>query len=116
MRFGNTPDQAPTAPRSTASRGPTHDSGYKRLYSHVLAENVESWTDQWKREGLEQGRDETRHPLTRLASRRFGPAIATRAEPLLAAIHAPQPLEELGEQLLTCADGEAWLNAIQSKR
>ena len=82
---------------------------------HMLAENVESWTDQWKREGLEQGRDETRHRLTRLARRRFGPAIATRAEPLLAAIHAPQPLEELGEQLLTCADEEEWLNAIQAK-
>ena len=34
---------------------------------------------------------------------------------LAAAIHSPQPLEELGEQLLICADGEAWLNAIQAK-
>ncbi len=83
----------------------------------MLSENVESWTDQWKREGLEQGleqgRQETRHLLARLARRRFGPTIAAQAEPLLAAIAVPQYLEELGELLLSCPDGAAWLRALR---
>jgi flagellar biosynthesis/type III secretory pathway protein FliH len=53
----------------------------------MLAENVESWTDQWKREGLaqgreqglEQGREPARHILLRHVRRRFSRAIADQS-------------------------------------
>ena len=70
-------------------------------------------SSQCESEGLEQGRQETRHLFARLARRRFGPAIAAQAEPLLAAIAIPEQLEELGELLLACADGTTWLQALR---
>jgi len=63
-------------------------------------------------EVLEQGRQETRHLLARLAHRRFGTAITAQAEPLLAAIASPQQLKELGELLLACPDGVEWLQTL----
>ncbi|MCB2263763.1 MAG: transposase [Candidatus Thiosymbion ectosymbiont of Robbea hypermnestra] len=78
----------------------------------MLSNRVESWTDQWKREGLEQGRQETRHLLARQARHRFGPAVATQAEPFLTAIADPTQLADLGDALLSCPDGTAWLHAL----
>lgn len=84
----------------------------------MLAENVEAWTDQWKQEGLErgleQGRDTARHILVRQVRLRFGPAMAEQTAPLLARIVDLQRLEELGDQLLICADGEAWLVQVRA--
>ncbi|WP_243448271.1 DUF4351 domain-containing protein [Candidatus Thiosymbion oneisti] len=82
----------------------------------MLFNRVGSWIDQWKRQGLEQGleqgRRETRHLFTRQARRRFGPAIAAQAESLLTAISDPLQLEELGDALLSCPDGTAWLRIL----
>ena len=64
--------------------------------------------------GLEQGREAARHILTRLVRLRFGPAIAEQTVPLLALIVDLQRLEELGDQLLLCADGEAWLVQVRA--
>ena len=88
----------------------------------MLAENVDAWTDQWKQEGLEQGlkrgleqgREATRHLLKRQVRLRFGAAIAEETAPLLARIVDLQRLEELGDQLLLCADGEAWLMQVRA--
>lgn len=92
----------------------------------MLAENVEAWTDQWKQEGLEQGleqglergleqgREAARHILIRQVRLRFGTAIAEQTTPLLARIVDLQRLEELGDQLLLCADGEAWLVQVRA--
>ena len=55
-------------------------------YLVMLADNVETWTDQWKREGREQGREAMRHILVRQVSRRFGATTAEHIEPLLAQI------------------------------
>ena len=83
----------------------------------MLAENLESWTDQWKQEGLEQGleqgREAARHRLLRQVRRRFGPAIADRSAPWLARIRDLGALEELGDQLLILAEGDAWLRAVR---
>lgn len=85
---------------------------------HMLAENVETWTDQWKREGveqgLEQGREATRRILVRLVRRRFGSTVAQQTEPLLARIADLRTLEDLGDQLLISADGNAWLLAVHN--
>ena len=92
---------------------------------HMLAENLEAWTDQWEqqglekgleqghRQGLEQGREAARHILTRLVRRRFGPVTAEQSEPLLAKIVDLQQFEELGDQLLLSADGEEWLRQVR---
>jgi hypothetical protein len=89
---------------------------------HMLADNLEAWTDQWEQQGLEkgleqgleQGREATRHLLTRQVRRRFGPAIAEQSAPLLAKIADLQQLEDLGDQLLLTADGTAWLQALRA--
>jgi len=95
---------------------------------NMLSNRVESWTDQWKREGLEQGlvqgleqgleqgRQEMRHLLARQARHRFGPMIAAQAEPLLMAVTDPLQLEDLGDALLTCPDGTAWLRILHQVR
>jgi predicted transposase YdaD len=100
---------------------------------HMLTDHVDSWTEQWKNEGiaqgiekglvqgiekglaqgLEKGREETRHLLIRQTNRRFGPMIAAQAEPLLAAVADPRQLEHLGDCLLTCHDGAQWLQALR---
>ncbi len=102
----------------------------------MLANRVESWTDQWKREGLEQGlergleqglerglergleqgRQEMRHLLARQVRHRFGPAIATQTEPLLTGIVDPLQLSDLGDALLSCPDGAAWLRVLRQAR
>ena len=74
---------------------------------HMLADNVETWTDQWQGEG-------TRHILIRQARRRFGAAVADQTAPLLARISDLEQLEELGDQLLISADGDEWLQAVRS--
>lgn len=88
----------------------------------MLAENVDAWTDQWKQEGLnqglerglEQGREATRHILVRQVRLRFGASVAEQTAPLLARVVDLQQLEELGDQLLLCADGEAWLVQVRA--
>lgn len=88
----------------------------------MLADNVDSWTDQWKQEGiakgiekgLEQGRETTRHILVRQVRLRFGAAAAEQTAPLLARITDLQQLEELGDHLLTSADGDDWLQAVRN--
>lgn len=82
----------------------------------MLSNRVESWTEQWKRGGLEQGRQETRYLLARQARHRFGPAVAAQAEPLLTAIANPLQLADLGDALLSCADGTAWLHVFHQER
>lgn len=82
----------------------------------MLSNRVWSWTDQSKREGLEQGRQETRHLLARQARHRFDPAVAAQAEPLLTAIADPLQLADLGDALLSCADGTAWLHVLHQAR
>lgn len=49
--------------------------------------------------------------LLPLVRRRFG-AAAERSQALLECIAEPAVLEELGEVLLDCVDGEAWLAAL----
>lgn len=54
--------------------------------------------------------------LPRLARHRFGPGIAAQTEPLLTAITDPRQLEDLGDALITCLDGTAWLHALRQAR
>ena len=66
-----------------------------------------------RQEGLQQGLDIERHLLLRLVRRRFGEMAAADSAPLLAQISEPAVLEDLGEALLDCVDGEAWLARLE---
>lgn len=52
--------------------------------------------------------DAERHLLPRLVRRRFGETVAADSALLLARTAEPV-LEDLGESVLDCADGAAWL-------
>jgi len=73
-------------------------------------------SSQCESEGLEQGRQETRHLPARFAHHRFSSVIDAQAEPLQAAIASPQQLKEFGELLLACSDVAEWLQALHSIR
>lgn len=65
------------------------------------------------RKGLQQGLQHQRHALLRQVGKRFGAEVAEQSAPLLERIDDFQPLEDLFEQLLDSADGEAWLQALR---
>ena len=67
-----------------------------------------------RQKGLQQGLDFERQLLLRQLRRRFGEAVAASSAPLLAQIAEPAVLEDLGEILLDCADGEAWLARLEA--
>lgn len=45
----------------------------------------------------------------RLARKRFGAAVMEQSRALLEKVEELAVMEELGEGILDCADGEAWL-------
>jgi hypothetical protein len=53
--------------------------------------------------------------MLRQVRRRFGEAVATSSAPWLAQITELAVLEDLGEALLDCADGAAWLAVVAEK-
>jgi predicted transposase/invertase (TIGR01784 family) len=67
--------------------------------------------EKWVQQGLEQGE---RQVLLRQVHHRFGEAIARQSETLLVQISDPAQLEDLGEVLLECEDGTAWLHRLQA--
>jgi predicted transposase/invertase (TIGR01784 family) len=85
---------------------------------NMLTERVVDWTQQWKQEGRQEGRQEgltsERRLLLRLIRRRFGETIATQSTLALERIEQPTVFEDLGEELLDCADETAWLARLQA--
>ena len=83
----------------------------------TLVERVSEWPKQWvregreqgMREGIEQGRAEERALLCRQAAARFGTDTAERLSGVLAGIADPERLAEVGEWLVRCETGEAFL-------
>ena len=99
----------------------------RRVVIQTLSGGVEPMTaiaEQWVQEGLEKGHQEGRQEghqeglnserqlVLRLARRRFGAAVMEQSRTELERIVESAALEELGEMLLDCADGEAWLAAL----
>ena len=81
---------------------------------------AEQWVQEGRQEGWQKGRQEGRQEglnserqlLLRLVRRRFGAMVVERSGALLERIAEPAALEELGEVVLDCGDGEAWLAAL----
>ena len=65
--------------------------------------------EQWVQEGRQEGLNSERQLVLRLVRKRFGAAVMENSQALLATIVESAVLEELGEGVLDCADGEAWL-------
>ena len=80
-----------------------------------VQEGLQRGLQQGLQQGLRQGVDSERQLLLRMTRRRFGARAAERSQPLLARVGEPAVLEDLGELLLDCADGEAWLAALASR-
>ena len=88
----------------------------------TLVERVSEWPKQWvregreqgMREGIEQGRAEERALLCRQAASRFGTDTAERLSVALAGIADPERLAEVGEWLVRCETGEAFLERMDS--
>ena len=88
----------------------------------TLVERVSEWPKQWvregreqgMREGIEQGRSEERALLCRQAAARFGTDTAERLSRVLAGIADPERLAEVGEWLVRCETGEAFLEHVDS--
>ena len=70
---------------------------------------AEQWVQQGWQKGWQEGLDSERQLLLRLVRKLFGAAVMERSRALLERIEEPAVLEELGEGVLDCADGEAWL-------
>ena len=83
----------------------------------MLTERVVSWTQQWKEQGLQEGRQEAsysqRRMLLRQIRRRFNESIALQSAPILERISDLTVFEDLGEALLDCADEVEWLARLQ---
>ena len=83
----------------------------------MLAESVKEWTEQWLREGREQGLErgcaEERALLCRQASRKFGAETAERLSGLLARLTDPERLAEVGEWIIECGTGADLLDRAE---
>jgi predicted transposase/invertase (TIGR01784 family) len=77
----------------------------------MLTERVVDWTQQWKQEGLQEGE---RRILLRQIRRCFGEVIAVQSAPVLERIQELIVFEDLGEELVDCADETAWLARLWS--
>jgi len=73
---------------------------------------AEQWVQEGRQEGRQEGLNSERQLLLRLVQKRFGAGVMERSRSLLEAVENWVVLEELGEMLLDCADGEAWLAAL----
>lgn len=88
----------------------------------MLTERVVDWTQQWKQEGLQEGLQEGRREglhserrlLLRQIRRRFGETVAAQSAPALERIEQLPVFEDLGEELVDCADETAWLARLWS--
>ena len=83
----------------------------------MLEETVREWTREWldrgRGEGLEQGRDEERALLCRLAARKFDGAAAEGLAAALAGVTDPERLGRVGEWIIECATASDLLARVR---
>ena len=87
----------------------------------MLAQRVSEWTSEWKQQGwiegmekgMEKGMESEKTLLIRLIQRRFGQATSTTAQTILKSIATTDTLEQIGDWIIDCNDGEALLNKLK---
>lgn len=70
---------------------------------------ADQWVQQGWEKGWQQGLESERQLVLRMVRRKFGPAAMEQSRALLETITESTVLEDLGEGILDCADGAAWL-------
>ncbi len=89
--------------------------GIRKGHQEGLQEGLLQGLEQGLEQGLHQGLESERALVLRLVRRRLGPAVAERSAPLLARVLVPEVLEQLGEAVLDCPDGETWLAELRAR-
>ena len=87
----------------------------------MLAQRVSEWTSEWKQQGwiegmekgMEKGIESERALLVRLIQRRFGQATAITAQAILKPIGSTDTLEQIGDWIIDCNDGETLLKQLK---
>lgn len=79
-----------------------------------MATPAEQWIQEGLIKGIQEGLERERRLLLRMVRRRFGEPTAQQSQGLLARVTDASRLEDLGEVLLECENGEDWLNRLQA--
>lgn len=90
-------------------------SGGGELMTTIAEQWVQEGLQQGMQQGMQRGVDSERQLLSRMVRRRFGGQAAEQSQPLLSQFSEPEQLEDLGELLLDCNNGEAWLAALNGR-
>jgi predicted transposase/invertase (TIGR01784 family) len=88
----------------------------------MLAQRVSEWTRQWKQQGwleglekgMEKGMEAEKILLIRQIQRRFGQAIADTAKTILSSVMDTDTLEQIGDWIIDCNDGETFLSKLKA--
>lgn len=84
----------------------------------MLAQRVSEWTSEWKQqgwvEGMEKGIESEKILLVRLIQRRFGYATSETAKIILKPIINTDTLEQIGDWIIDCNDGETLLSKLKA--
>ena len=78
----------------------------------TLEERVSEWPRQWRQEGIEQGIEQQRALLYRLAAARFDDHTADRLAAVLAGIAEPNRIAEIGDRLVRCDTAAEFLARV----
>ena len=101
----------------------------------MLAQRVQEWKQQWRKDGFAEGREDgfaegieqgleqgvaaglksERLMLVRLSRLRFGALIADALAPLLEPVDDPEALAQIGEWIIQCTSGEAFLARVRER-
>ena len=108
-REGTKPEDNPlTRSLNAKARTEGHAEGHREGHEHGMREGMM----QGREQGLEQGLAHERALLRRQAATRFGTDTAERLEAVLAGIPDPERLAEVGEWLVRCETGDAFLSRV----
>jgi Putative transposase, YhgA-like len=80
----------------------------------LMATPAEQWIQEGLIKGIQEGLERERQLLLRMVRRRFGETTAQQSQGLLARVTDASRLEDLGEVLLECENGEDWLNRLEA--
>lgn len=100
------PEQATTMVERFAGTGKQEAKEEGMVVYTVLEDKIRRQLRHAERKGLAQAMEHERKLLRGMAARRFGPETAARLAPLLAEVRDNEGLEQVGEWIVDCADGE----------
>ncbi len=76
----------------------------------MLEHRVAEWTGEWKQQGWIEGIESEKKLLIRMIQRRFGHVISEIAKTILNSVMDTDTLEQIGDWIIDCNEGEILLN------